>query len=176
LVKALAVDRVEADLIMMAARIHDIGKVDISVDILRKAGTLTAADRALIEMHPDLGADMVHRYPDFRRGADMVRYHHESWNGAGYPRGLRATAIPFGARVIAVADSYDAMTSDRPYRKGMTPAQAAAVLRRGRGVQWDPEIVESFLRILPDMVAQISPSRLHLVRSLSEEAALAIAQ
>jgi HD-GYP domain-containing protein (c-di-GMP phosphodiesterase class II) len=177
LVKAMAVDRVEADLIVMAARIHDIGKIDIPISILQKPGKLTDAERAVIEMHPDLGADMLAQYADFRRGVDMVRYHHEAWNGSGYPRGLRATAIPFGARLIAVADTYDAMTSDRPYRKGLPPERAAAELRRGRGVQWDPEIVDAFLHVLPELVDQPPAAQLRLLPSTAEhEEQLAVAQ
>ncbi|HWE64520.1 MAG TPA: HD-GYP domain-containing protein [Chloroflexota bacterium] len=163
LVQALAVDHVEAALIVMAARIHDIGKIDIPASILQKPGKLTDDERAIIETHPDRGADMLQNYPDFRRGADMVRYHHEAWNGSGYPRGLRGTSIPFGARVIAVADSYDAMTSDRPYRKGLASEVAAKELRRGRGVQWDPEIVDAFLHVLPDLAAHPTVPYLRLV-------------
>lgn len=75
-----------------------------------------------------------------------MRHDHERWDGAGYPHGLQGTAIPFGARVIAVADSFDAMTSDRPHRKGMNEQKAAGILRAGRGSQWDREIVDAFLR------------------------------
>jgi HD-GYP domain-containing protein (c-di-GMP phosphodiesterase class II) len=88
------------------------------------------------------------RYKDFARGMDIVRHHHERWDGAGYPAGLKGLDIPFGARVIAVADSFDAMTSDRPYRTGMLASQAAQILRDGRGQQWEPAIVDAFLRSL----------------------------
>jgi len=86
---------------------------------------------------------------DFARGVAIVRHHHERWDGTGYPDGLAELAIPFGARVIAVADSFDAMTSDRPYRRGMPVAQAAAILRAGRGTQWEAALVDAFLRTLP---------------------------
>jgi HD-GYP domain-containing protein (c-di-GMP phosphodiesterase class II) len=95
---------------------------------------------------------VLQRYNDFARGVAVVRHHHESWDGTGYPHRLKGTDIPFGARVIAVADTYDAMTSDRPYRKGMSPAQAARILRDGRGVQWDPVVVDAWLRSIAPLI------------------------
>lgn len=151
IVKAMVIDCKEADLIVLAARIHDIGKIDIPASVLQKPGRLSAEERALIETHPDRGADMLLRYPGFGRGVDMIRFHHEAWDGTGYPRGLKGTAIPFGARVIAVADSFDAMTSDRPYRKGMPVHRAALEMQNGRGAQWDAECVDAFLSILPEI-------------------------
>jgi HD-GYP domain-containing protein (c-di-GMP phosphodiesterase class II) len=142
----------EVDLIVSAARVHDIGKIGIPDHILNKPDRLTAEERAIMEIHADRGADLLARYPDFVRGVAIVRHHHESWNGAGYPSKLEGYAIPFGARVIAVADSYDAMTSDRPYRRGMPPAQAAQILREGCGKQWDPAIVEAFLHSIADQL------------------------
>jgi len=90
-----------------------------------------------MEQHPVHGEALLTRYRDFARGVAIVRHHHERWDGTGYPDGLVEMAIPFGARVIAVADSFDAMTSDRLYRRGMPVAQAAAILRERRGAQWD---------------------------------------
>ena len=149
--EAPGVDRKETDLIVLAARIHDIGKIDIPASVLQKPGRLTPDERELIETHPDKGADMLLRYPGFGRGVQIIRFHHEAWDGSGYPRGLKGTAIPFGARVIAVADSFDAMTSDRPYRKGMPVHRAALELQNGRGTQWDAECVDAFLSILPEI-------------------------
>lgn len=147
----------EVDLIIAAARVHDIGKIGVPDEILNKPGRLTPEERAIMETHPDRGADLLARYPDFARGVNIVRHHHESWNGNGYPSKLAGYAIPFGARVIAVADSYDAMTSDRPYRRGMTPAQAVQILRDGRGGQWDATIVEAFLRSIADKLEFPAP-------------------
>ena len=98
-----------------------------------------------MEKHPIIGADMLAKYPAFARGAAIVRGHHERMDGKGYPDRISGTDIPFGARVIAIADSFDAMTSDRPYRKGMPPEQALEVLREGAGTQWDRELVEEFM-------------------------------
>ncbi len=89
---------------------------------------------------------MLKRYRDFARGVAIVHHHHESWDGTGYPDGRKGAAIPFGARVVAVADSFDAMTSDRPYRHGMPVQKAADILRAGRARQWDATIVDAFLR------------------------------
>jgi putative two-component system response regulator len=112
---------------------------------------------ALMERHPELGADLLKRYPDFARGVDIVRHHHEAWDGSGYPHRLRGTEIPFGSRVIAVADSFDAMTSDRPYRRGMSFEQASSILRDGRGKQWEGRVVDAFLASLEAQREQLVP-------------------
>ena len=136
----------DADLILASARVHDIGKIGVPDHVLNKPGPLTDEERAIMESHPTRGADLLRRYPDFARGVDIVRYHHERWDGRGYPAGLRGTAIPLGARIIAVADSFDAMTSDRAYRPGMPAARAREILRAGAGAQWDAALVTAFLR------------------------------
>ena len=116
-----------------------------------------------METHAERGAELLRRHPGFARGVEIVRHHHESWNGTGYPHRLAGTAIPFGARVLAVADSYDAMTSNRPYRTGMAPQKAAAILREGRGRQWDAPLVDAFLRSVADSLAESDPPHLRLV-------------
>jgi len=136
----------EVDLIVTAARVHDIGKIGTPDAVLHKPGKLDPDERAIMEKHPVQGAEVLKRYRDFARGVALVRHHHESWDGTGYPDRLAGMEIPFGARVIAVADSFDAMTSDRPYRRGMPIEKAAAILRAGRGVQWDGALVDAFLR------------------------------
>ncbi len=160
ILRALGLHGPEIDLIVTAARVHDIGKIGTPDSVLNKPGTLDPAERAIMEQHPVTGAALLTRYRDFARGVALVRHHHESWNGTGYPDRLTGAEIPFGARVIAVADSFDAMTSDRPYRRGMPAAKAAAILRAGRGQQWDAAIVDAFLRTLPreDGVASPVPS------------------
>jgi HD-GYP domain-containing protein (c-di-GMP phosphodiesterase class II) len=158
--RQLALVGPEVDLIIAAARVHDIGKIGVPDHVLNKPGPLTPEERVIMETHPDRGADLLLRYPDFARGVGIVRHHHESWNGKGYPSKLAGYAIPFGARVIAVADSYDAMTSDRPYRRGMTPARAAQILREGRGEQWDPTVVEAFLHSIADQLEAPCPEPL----------------
>jgi putative nucleotidyltransferase with HDIG domain len=138
----------EVDLIRAAARVHDIGKIGIPDHILDKPGQLTPQEKSIMDSHPERGAELLARHKDFARGVEIVRHHHERWDGAGYPAGLKELDIPFGARVIAVADSFDAMTSDRPYRAGMSISKAAQILRNGRGRQWEPAIVDAFLRYL----------------------------
>jgi HD-GYP domain-containing protein (c-di-GMP phosphodiesterase class II) len=145
----------EVELITAAARVHDIGKIAIPDRILNKPDRLTEEERAEMESHPQRGADFLARYADFRRGVRIVLHHHERIDGNGYPLGLRGDDIPFGARLIAVADAFDAMTSDRPYRKGMSIAQAAGVLSQGSGTQWDSVIVAVFTnRVIPALPGQ----------------------
>jgi HD-GYP domain-containing protein (c-di-GMP phosphodiesterase class II) len=136
----------EAQLITSAARIHDLGKTGLPDGVLIKAGALSTAEEALVQSHAEQGVALLSRYPDFSRGVEMVRHHHERWDGAGYPGKLKATEIPFGARIIAVADAFDAMTSDRPHRRALSIDRAAEILRDGKGRQWDPHIVDAFLR------------------------------
>jgi HD-GYP domain-containing protein (c-di-GMP phosphodiesterase class II) len=138
----------EAELIITAARLHDIGKISLPDGILHKHEALTPEEWKVMEQHPVIGADVVERYPAFARGASIIRHHHERLDGLGYPDRITDSTIPFGARVIAVADSYDAMTSDRPYRKGMPVERAAAILHGGRGTQWDPDVVDAFLELI----------------------------
>jgi HD-GYP domain-containing protein (c-di-GMP phosphodiesterase class II) len=142
----------EAELIVAAARVHDIGKVDLPDSVLRKPGPLNAEERALIETHALRGAALVRSAIGFGRLAPLVAAHHEAFDGSGYPRGLAGERIPFGARVIAVADSFDAMTSDRPYRRGISRAGALAALRAGRGGQWDLAVVDALCAALPHLV------------------------
>jgi HD-GYP domain-containing protein (c-di-GMP phosphodiesterase class II) len=145
ILKQLQMDGHDVELMITAARIHDIGKVGVPDAILNKPGRLTDEERLLMEQHPVLGANLLLRYPDFARGVAIVRHHHERIDGRGYPDGLRGEEIPFGARVIAVADTWDALTSDRPYRKGMSVERAAAILCEGRGTQWSPELVDALI-------------------------------
>jgi len=136
----------EVTLLLSAARVHDIGKIGVPDAVLNKPGPLTAEERAIMQSHAEKGAELLRRYADFTRGVAIVLHHHESWDGTGYPHGLKGTNIPFGARVVAVADSFDAMTSDRPYRRGMPLERAVSILRDGRGRQWDAALVDALLR------------------------------
>jgi len=149
----------EARLIKVAARIHDLGKVGLPDHVLIKPGALSPQEEAMVKSYPDRGAELLARYPDFSRGIEMVRYHHERWDGRGYPSGLKGAEIPFGARLIAVADSFDAMTSERPYRRALSAERAAEILRDGRGRQWDPDIVNALLRSIDQPVDSLPGSR-----------------
>lgn len=153
IIKELQLAGPEAQLIVTAARVHDIGKVAVPDEVLHKHEQLTDNEWNVMKQHPATGAQMLAGYPAFARGAGIVRGHHERFDGKGYPDGLIGTDIPFGARLLAVADSFDAMVSNRPYRKGMAWERAAGILAAGRGTQWDPELVDAFLRVLEPYLA-----------------------
>ena len=135
----------EADEIESAGRVHDLGKVAIDPGILSNPGKLSPSEWQEMCEHPGLGATVIAKFNAFQHGHPLVRHHHERWDGAGYPDGLAGEAIPRGARILAVADTFDALTSDRPYRAGMSVEQALRILRQGAGEQWDAEIVEALI-------------------------------
>jgi HD-GYP domain-containing protein (c-di-GMP phosphodiesterase class II) len=149
----------EAMLIETSARLHDIGKIGIPDNILKKAGILLPEEMAVMRTHSQKGAELIAKYKDFSRGAMMIKHHHERWDGGGYPSGLKDYAIPFGARVIAVVDSFDAMTSDRPYRKALSIDRAIQILQEGRGTQWDPNIVNAFVDMIMKLMKEASVER-----------------
>lgn len=124
--------------------LHDIGKVGIPESILCKPGPLTELEWVVMRSHPNQGARIVEPIPFMEKAVEIVRSHHERWDGGGYPRGLRGEEIPLAARIFAIADSYDAMTSDRPYRTALDPECAAEEIRAGSGTQFDPRCVEAF--------------------------------
>jgi len=129
-----------------AARLHDLGKIGIPDGILLKPNSLTPSERAEIQLHPTKSVDML-RFLGFLNGTlPMIEGHHEHYDGRGYPDGLKGEEAPRGARILAVADAYDAMTSARPYRPAMTNEQAIKILKEGAGTQWDPDVVDAFLR------------------------------
>ncbi|HET9015036.1 MAG TPA: HD-GYP domain-containing protein [Thermomicrobiaceae bacterium] len=138
----------DAQIILSAARIHDIGKVGTSDLTLQKPGKLTTEERAMIQQHAADGGEILSNLSLYRQAAVLVRHHHERWDGQGYPDGLSGIAIPLGSRVIAVADTYDAMTSDRVYRRGLPHEAAMGEIRRSSGTQFDPKIVEAFERVM----------------------------
>jgi HD-GYP domain-containing protein (c-di-GMP phosphodiesterase class II) len=140
-----------------AARVHDVGKVGIRDTALLKNGPLTEDEFKEIKLHPVIGADIVQNLEMYRNGASIVRHHHERWDGKGYPDGLKGEDIPLGARIIAVADSFDAMTSDRPYRRALSHATALAEIERNSGIQFDPQVVEAFKRYMALPATQTPP-------------------
>ncbi|MEX1357072.1 MAG: HD-GYP domain-containing protein [Gaiellaceae bacterium] len=129
--------------------LHDLGKIGIPDAILLKPGPLTDEERAVIRTHPDLGERIVTRVPSLGALArDVIACHHERWDGSGYPAGLAGEEIPLPARMFAFADSWDAMTNDRPYRAALTFEAAAREIEAGRGGQFDPELVDPFLELV----------------------------
>jgi putative nucleotidyltransferase with HDIG domain len=138
------------ELIEQAAAVHDLGKIAVPDRILLKPGPLTADEATTMWLHTEIGARILGQFHLFRSGASIVLHHHEAYDGSGYPRGLAGDAIPIGARVVAVADAFDAMTSDRPYRSALSIEEAVARLRMGAGKQWDPLAVDALLAVLID--------------------------
>lgn len=131
-----------------ACQLHDLGKIGVHDNILSKPGALNPTELEEIKLHSQKGAQILEPLKFLEHVIDIVRHHHERWDGKGYPDGLKGEAIPLGARVMAVADSYDAMVSARPYRKvGLSKAEAIEEIKKNNGVQFDPTVVEAFLKI-----------------------------
>ncbi|MGV3708764.1 MAG: HD-GYP domain-containing protein [Gemmatimonas sp.] len=140
---ALGLPNREIEKIGTAALLHDVGKIDgIFVPILQKPGKLTPEERAIMELHPIKSAELVARASQLENIVPIVRHHHENWNGTGYPDQLSGQAIPLGSRIIMFADTIDAMTTDRPYRKALGEADVRAELIKHRGTQFDPNICD----------------------------------
>jgi len=130
------------------AFLHDIGKIGVEDAILKKTGPLTVEEYAEMKKHPAIGLRIVQPLSFLRPAGAIVLYHQEWYNGTGYPEGLAGEEIPLGARIVQIIDAWDAMTSDRPYRKAMPKAAAITELRRQAGTQFDPKVVEFFLRVI----------------------------
>jgi HD-GYP domain-containing protein (c-di-GMP phosphodiesterase class II) len=143
--QALGLNSSQMRSVEMAALIHDVGKIGVPDHILRKPGQLTDEEFAAIKQHPIMGAIIAEAVPGFENTLDAIRHHHERWDGQGYPFGLAGPETPLIARLMAVADSFSAMTTDRPYRKGMPHEKALSILEKGAGTQWDPECVAAFV-------------------------------
>ncbi len=127
--------------------LHDIGKLAVSDEVLRKEGRLDDHELAQIREHPKIGAKLLLKVSALREAIPYVLYHHERWDGTGYPSGKAGDEIPLEARVLAVADAFDAMTSNRPYRRALTREQAMAEVERCAGTQFDPRIAQVFLEL-----------------------------
>ena len=144
---ALGVTGDELNDIRIGALLHDIGKIGISDIVLQKPGKLTAEEFAIVKQHPEIGRRILEGVHGFAPYLPAVELHHENWDGTGYPRGESGETTPLAARIIHVSDAYDAMTTDRPYRDGMTHDEAIAILRRFAGSQFDPRVVDAFVKI-----------------------------
>jgi putative nucleotidyltransferase with HDIG domain len=127
--------------------LHDIGKLAVSDEVLCKEGRLDDDELAQIREHPKIGAKLLLRVTTLREAIPYVLYHHERWDGTGYPSGKRGEEIPVEARVLAIADAFDAMTSDRPYRNALSREEALAEVERCAGTQFDPKIARVFLEV-----------------------------
>jgi HD-GYP domain-containing protein (c-di-GMP phosphodiesterase class II) len=136
------------DEVARAAELHDVGKIAVPDAILDKPGSLDPVEWSFMRRHPLIGERILLAAPALRPVARLVRSSHERWDGSGYPDGLSANEIPLGARVVAVCDAFDAMTTERPYRESIDEDQAIVELRRCAGTQFDPMVVEAFCRVI----------------------------
>ncbi len=156
LARALGMPAPAVETVTRAALLHDIGKIVIPPAILYKDGPLTPDERRPVQAHAAVGADILASFDVFREEADLVRHHHERFDGGGYPGGLRGKEIPLGARIIAVADAFDAMTSGRSAHGRREVAAALTVIEAGEGGQFDPEVAEAFVRMVREGRARAS--------------------
>ncbi|MDQ7841897.1 MAG: HD-GYP domain-containing protein [bacterium] len=138
----------EVERVRIGALMHDIGKIGISGRIIRKPGKLTPDEHVTMMHHSSVSANIIESLNILGESAEMVRHHHERWDGAGYPDGLAGEQIPVGSRIILVADAFDALTTDRPYRKGVGRAETVAILQQNAGTQFDRTAVDALRRIV----------------------------
>ena len=146
--KKLGLSTEELDVLNHASLLHDIGKIGVYDRILLKPARLTDEEFALMQSHPVLGAEILESLPFLKEHIPLIKYHHERQDGSGYPLGLKGDKIPLGARIIQVADTWDAMTSDRPYRRRMSTLEAAKELVKSSGTQLDKNCVNAFIEWL----------------------------
>jgi len=147
LAEAMNIFSPEKDIIHYSAHLHDIGKIGVSDEILNKPGKLTNEEIVQIQSHSAIGSMILSKNPEFRGIARIVRHHHERWDGNGYPNGLTKENIPIESRIIGLVDAFDAMTSDRPYRKSKSHEWALKEIREHAGSQFCPKCVEAFLTL-----------------------------
>lgn len=145
---AIGLSSDELGTLRISATLHDVGKIGVGEAILDKPGKLSAEEYRQIKRHPELGASMLEGIRSFEPVAPAVLHHHERWDGTGYPAGLKGDSIPLTARIIAIADVWDAIRDDRPYRKGFPPADAVRFMEEQAGAMFDPRLVEAFLGIV----------------------------
>ena len=138
----------EVENIKQAATLHDLGKIGVRESILLKKTALTKKEFNEMKKHPQIGADIIRPIQFLHAVIPLILYHHERWDGKGYPNGLKGEEIPIGARIVSLADAYQALTSDRPYRKAYTQAKAIQIIQEESGMRYDPKIVNVFLKIL----------------------------
>src|ERR1043166_4845476 len=166
--KLLKLSKAEIAALKAGALLHDIGKLAVPAHIVNKPGRLTQAEFEKMKIHTTVGAQILSRVEFPYPVIPIVRHHHEQWDGLGYPDGLKAEQIPITARIISVVDCFDSVREDRPFRRGMTRDEALALLRRGSGTHFDPNIVELFIAHLPNFEAEIADAGLQQQTSSDE--------
>jgi putative nucleotidyltransferase with HDIG domain len=147
LAAVLGLPPADAEMVAQAGLLHDIGKIGVPERVLSKRGPLAEEEWALMRQHPVIGAQITAPFEFLAAGAQAIRHHHERWDGSGYPDGLAADAIPLSARIVAVADVYDALTTDRPYRAALAPGEAREHLMGAAGRTLDARVVAAFVRL-----------------------------
>ncbi len=152
---AAALSASELNDLCLASLLHDIGRLTLPKALLEKNGPLSEAEYALVQSHPRSGAELLAPIPALRRPALWIAHHHERWDGFGYPYGLRGEFIPLGARILAVADTFDTLTSPQPYRQALDKESAARLLRELAGSQLDPHLVDAFLGLGPGIADEV---------------------
>jgi HD-GYP domain-containing protein (c-di-GMP phosphodiesterase class II) len=152
----------------MAGLLHDVGKIGIDDAVLRKPDKLTEAEFNHVKEHPGLGYRILADIAQLSAVLPAVLHHHEQWDGRGYPMKLIADQIPLIARIVAVADAFDAMSSDRPYRKGMPIEQVDEIFRRGAGQQWDPEVIAVYFRVHDEILEMAREERANLTLDVEQ--------
>jgi HD-GYP domain-containing protein (c-di-GMP phosphodiesterase class II) len=145
---ALGLSQQDREILRIAAMLHDIGKIGIEDRILRKKAALTLAEQAQMRQHPEIGARILGGAESLAAVSVAVRHHHEWFDGSGYPDGLAGEAIPLQARIIAIADAFDALTTDRPYQSAASMEQALAAIQAATGTQFDPVLVATFVQLM----------------------------
>ncbi len=152
LARAINLPEKEINRIMLGALLHDVGKIGIPENVLKKEGPLSDDEWAIMKQHPVIGVDKVLQpNPSLRDLIPIVRHHHERIDGKGYPDGLNGKDIPLAAKIVAIADTYHALVSDRPYRKGLNIEKAISILEEGAGTQWDSDLIRTFVQIAPSL-------------------------
>ncbi len=150
--RAMGMSEASIEKIRLAGLIHDIGKIGVMESVLNKPGALTEVEHRQVMLHCEMGERILKPVVEDREILDIVRHHHEHFDGTGYPDGLSAGRVPRGAAILAAADALDAMTSSRPYRNALPLADTLSEIRRGTGTQFDPEVVDTLLRIKDSVV------------------------
>src|SRR5580700_3718406 len=145
--RKLGIEEIDLHQLEVAALLHDIGKIGIPDSILKKEGKLTDEERALMNKHPESSWSVLRLFPGLDKASLYALHHHESCDGKGYPGGLKGDEIPIGSRIVSVIDAYDAMISNRCYRKGIPHEEAVRRLSAGSGIQFDPLVVQAFVDI-----------------------------
>ncbi len=146
--KNLKLSQIELNELAMLSALHDIGKIAVADSIILKPGKLSPEEWEMVKKHPEVGYRIAKSSVDLAAIADAILYHHENWDGSGYPEGIKGTEIPLISRIISIVDSFDAMTSDRPYRRAFPRDQAIREIKKDAGIKFDPELVEAFLKIV----------------------------